>query len=63
MLLIKLQNESSTFLKAKYEAADLNKLVSACDHLLFPHQQQLIQLLDTYEGLFDETLGTWQGDP
>jgi hypothetical protein len=23
-------------LEAKYEAADLNKLVSACNHLLFP---------------------------
>ncbi len=31
-------------LEAKYEAADLTKLVSACDHLLVPQQQQLKRL-------------------
>jgi hypothetical protein len=50
-------------LEAKYEAADLNKLVSACDHSIFPKQQQLKQLLDTFKSLFDGTLDTWKGDP
>ena len=50
-------------LDAKYEAADLAKVVSACDYLNADEQSQLLTLLRKYEHLFDGTLGTWNNEP
>ena len=50
-------------LDAKYEKADLDKIVSNCLHLTIPQRVQLLSLLKTYESMFDGTLGVWQGDP
>ena len=47
-------------LDAKYEAADLPKLVQECDHLNNNEKEKLQQLLDKYKHLFDGTLGHWQ---
>ena len=53
----------SEILDAKYEKADLEKIVSNCPHLSHPQREQLLNLLKTYESMFDGTLGVWQGDP
>jgi RNase H-like domain found in reverse transcriptase/Reverse transcriptase (RNA-dependent DNA polymerase)/Integrase zinc binding domain len=50
-------------LEAKYEPADLNKLVTSCAHLNLPQQKQLKSLLYQFKDLFDGNLGTWKGDP
>ena len=50
-------------IESKYCPADLEKIVSECGHLAKDEQQQLLQLLQKYEDLFDGTLGTWQTDP
>jgi hypothetical protein len=50
-------------LDAKYEKADLDKIVTESDHLTKQQQQTLKQVLARHEGLFDGTLGTWTGDP
>jgi hypothetical protein len=59
--------EASAHLKkildAKYEAADLDKVVRACEYLDSNEQQQLLALLHKYEHLFDGTLGTWNNEP
>ena len=34
-----------------------------CIHLETSEQQQLLQLLQKYEDLFDGSLGTWKTDP
>jgi len=50
-------------LRAKYEAADLEEIVHACNHLDTYEQSQLHALLSKYKHLFDGTLGTWNNDP
>ena len=50
-------------LDAKYEKADLNKVVENCTHLTPTEKQKLYNLLKKYEDLFDGTLGKWKGEP
>ena len=50
-------------LDAKYEKADLPKIVDSCDHLDDTQKDELLQLLKKYEGLFDGTLGNWKTTP
>jgi len=50
-------------LDAKYEAADLDEVIRACDHLDADEQSQLQALLHKYEHLFNGTLGTWNDEP
>ena len=51
-------------LDAKYEKADLPKIVKDnCDHLSSAQQRKLLLLLQKYEILFDGTLGDWQTSP
>ena len=51
-------------LDAKYEKADLPKIVKEqSDHLDNSQQQSLLTLLRKYEFLFDGTLGTWNTKP
>ena len=52
-----------SILDAKYEAADLEKVCSAQDHLRVEEQRKLLALLDKYKDLFDGTLGKWNHDP
>lgn len=47
-----------TILDAKYEKADLTKIVQQQHHSNVEHQQKLYKLLKKYEILFDGTLGT-----
>ena len=48
-------------LDAKYEKANLKKLVKEHTHLSVLEQQQLYRLLKKFEDLFDGTLGNWTG--
>ena len=48
-------------LDAKYEAADLDDVITAQDQLNDSEKSQLNKLLRRYEGLFDGTLGQWTG--
>ena len=48
-------------LDAKYEKANLKKVVAAATHLSEFQKEQLHQLLKKYEELFDGTLEEWQG--
>ena len=49
-------------LNAKYEKADLSKVIREEYHHLSDNQQiELLKLLTKYETLFDGTLGTWKG--
>jgi len=51
-------------LDSKYEKADLPKLVKDnCSHLSATEQRKLLQLLISYEDLFDGTLGDFQTSP
>ena len=50
-------------LDAKYEKADLHKLVEACTHLQKGDRDKLLRLLKQYEDLFDGTLGAWKTSP
>ena len=49
--------------EAKYSPADLPAEVNKNSHLTKDEQQQLLQLLQKYEGLFDGTLGEWKTSP
>ena len=51
-----------TILEAKYEAANLREICNKSLHLDTANQEQLFQLLNSYEVLFDGKLGHWQGD-
>ena len=53
----------AAIMDAKYEPADLDKLVDECKHLKPKEQQLLYNLLKKYEILFDGSLGTWKGPP
>ena len=46
-------------LDAKYEKANLQKVVGDCNHLKKIEQTSLLHLLQKYEDLFDGTLGQW----
>ena len=48
---------------AKYSPADLNEIVSDLNHLNASEREQLRELLDKCEKLFDGTVGTWKGEP
>ena len=52
-----------SILDAKYEAADLEQVCSAQDHLAIAEQQKLLALLNKYKDLFDGTLGKWKHNP
>ena len=55
---------SRKILDAKYELADLDKVVCACKHLTEDERLQLHALLHKYKHLFDDsTLGTWKNKP
>ena len=47
----------------KYKKANLKKIASNATHLTNREQKALYNLLDNYEDLFDNTLGTWNGTP
>lgn len=50
-------------LDAKYEAADLSKIVQEnCAHLDATQQMQLLDLLRRHEGMFQGKLGQWVGE-
>ena len=52
------ENANAAYNNAKYEKADLPKLVEeSFSHLTSDECQKLLQLLIKYEGLFDGTLG------
>ena len=55
-------NRMRSILEAKYEPADLEELVSECDHLSKQEQQMLYRLLKKHESLFDGTLGRWRDE-
>jgi hypothetical protein len=50
-------------LDAKYEKADLQKVVSESKHLTEHEQSQLLTLLRKYETCFDGSLGHWKTKP
>ena len=50
-------------LDAKYTKADLQKEVKQLTNLTDKQQQALLELLQTYEPLFDGTLGEWKLEP
>ena len=57
-------NRSVKILDAKYEKADLPKIVREnCTHLTEEQQQRLLDLLLLEEELFDGTLGCWKTKP
>jgi hypothetical protein len=49
-------------LEAKYKAANLREICDKSMHLDAEKQEQLFQLLNKYETLFDGKLGQWEGD-
>ena len=51
-------------LDANYEKADLPQVVKDnCTHLTEDQQQELLELLQDFEELFDGTLGDWKTEP
>jgi hypothetical protein len=48
-------------LDASYEKADLSDIISKCTYLSKEERTALLKLLLRYEGLFDGTLGAWNG--
>jgi hypothetical protein len=48
-------------LDAKYEPADLDKIVEESSHLDAQEKLQLREVLEEYKTLFDGTLGKWTG--
>ena len=51
-------------LDAKYEKADLPKVVSKnCAHLNSDQQENLLALLGKYDELFDGTFSEWKTEP
>ena len=53
----------AAIMDAKYEPADLDKLVEECSQLRTKEKLLLLNLLKKYEKLFDGSLGTWKGPP
>eukprot|EP00970_Alexandrium_tamarense_P011131 scaffold2365_cov111-Alexandrium_tamarense.AAC.1 len=57
-------NSSVEILDAKYEKADLQKIVDEyCSHLTKDQQIQLLRVLEEFEELFDGTLGDRKTSP
>ena len=57
-------NRAVEILDAKYEKADLQKIVDEyCSHLTKDQQIQLLRVLEEFEELFDGTLGDWKTSP
>ena len=51
-------------LYAKYKKSDLHKVKeNQCQHLTMTQWNELLKLLQTFEGFFDVTLVTWKTDP
>ena len=48
---------------SKYTAAELSDITKECKLLSEEEQQQLLQLLQKFEHLFDGTLGSWDTEP
>ncbi|MCP4746807.1 MAG: hypothetical protein GY874_11815, partial [Desulfobacteraceae bacterium] len=60
----KATNRALEILDAKYENADLPKIITEnCKHLSVRQQEQLLKLLLEFEELFDGTLGDWKAKP
>ena len=48
-------------LDAKYEKSDLHKFMETqCQYLTKTQRNGLLEILQTFKGLFDRTLGTWK---
>ena len=51
-------------LDAKYKKADLNKvMIEQWQHLIPRKQKSLLNILKTFEDLFDGSLGMWNNAP
>ena len=51
-------------LDAKYKKPDLQKVMeNQCQHLTMIQRNELLQLLQKFEELFNGTLATWKTDP
>ena len=50
-------------LDANYKKADLPAIVSTCTHLSQNEQNELLEVLQEFEDLFDGTLGDWNTEP
>ena len=54
----------SVILDAKYEKADLHKVMeNQFQHLTMTQRNELLKLLQKFEDFFDGTLVTWKKDP
>ena len=59
-----LTKKAIKILDAKYEKADLPKIVEeTCEHIDESERQELLELLQKYEEMFDGTLGDWKTEP
>jgi RNase H-like domain found in reverse transcriptase/Reverse transcriptase (RNA-dependent DNA polymerase)/Integrase zinc binding domain/Retroviral aspartyl protease len=56
-------NRVKKIIEAKCEKANLPEIVCSCTQLGKLEQQQLLQLLDRHQSLFDGTLGHWKDQP
>ena len=57
-------NRVNKILDAKYEKADLPKIIKEnCEHLNVNEKNSLLHTLLNFEGLFDGSLGEWQTKP
>ena len=54
-------NRIKRILDAKYEKANLKKVVNKLDYLNKEEQKSFLKLLQKYESMFDGTLGTYKG--
>ena len=61
--LVDINERMKKILDAKYEAADLNEVVSQQAQLSNDEKQKLYQLLAKFTSLFDGTLGKYTGSP
>ena len=54
----------NVILDAKYEKADLHKVMETqCQNLTTTQHNKLLKLLHIFEELFNGTLGNWKADP
>ena len=58
----KCEQRIKSILDAKYEPADLEKIVSQCKHLNDNEQEKLLSLLNKFKSLFDGQLGHWKAE-
>eukprot|EP00957_Ditylum_brightwellii_P020841 1571835-Ditylum_brightwellii.AAC.1 len=56
-------NRVVNILDAKYEKADLEKVINDATSLNKDEKKKLLKLLQQFEELFDGTLGTWDTEP